>query len=206
MSLHSGQKLFFPNIIFRLVRSNLPPNQALFRIPRNVNKLDVKAYLKSIYNVDVTDVRTANYLSKKAADPKASAQNRRVLTVKVPAYKRAIVTMTKDFVFPPIPRIGDNGVQPLATQNMSAYPAKNKDVAKIEFFQEFFTEMSKLSRDAEAEERGEKSKQTEPPRRRGYLSAKRKRIIDASIAPLRRAIRNKMNDKRALQDIASQKT
>ena len=118
MSLHSGQKLFFPNIIFRLVRSNLPPNQALFRIPRNVNKLDVKAYLKAIYDVDVTDVRTANYLSKKTTDIKVSTSTRRATSVRTPAFKRAIVTMTKDFVFPPVPKIGDNGVQPLPPQNL----------------------------------------------------------------------------------------
>lgn len=188
MSLHSGQKLYFPNIIFRLIRSNLPPHQALFRIPRNVNKLDVKAYLKSIYDVDVTDVRTANYLSKQHTEWKNRKQQ---ITVKIPAYKRAIVTMKKDFSFPPVPQIGYDGVMPSSSSNNNSYPPKNKDVAGIEYKMQLFTALNKLYRDAEARERGQEV-EPEPRKRLGFLAAKRKRIIDLTIRPMRRAIEDQV--------------
>ncbi|TPX31401.1 hypothetical protein SmJEL517_g05245 [Synchytrium microbalum] len=184
MSIHSGQKLFFPNIVFRLVRSTLPPHQALFRIPRQVNKLDVKAYLKAIYDVEVTDVRTANYNSKMTTDIKNSSLNKRAAMVRTPAYKRAIVTMKQDFVFPAVPKVGENGVQPLPPANIRAYPARNRENFRLDFYKDFYTEMSNLSRRAEAIERGEEV--AEPPKQKlGYLSAKRKRIVDGALKPLR---------------------
>ncbi|KXS17081.1 hypothetical protein M427DRAFT_133557 [Gonapodya prolifera JEL478] len=120
-SHHTGTSLFFPNIVFRLVRgptvsivppkgtdnrlaqesseftSTLLPNQCVFRVPRNVNKLDIKSYLSALYDVEVVDVKTSNYLASEGRDRQTGRPTRRA------AYKRAVVTVGSDFSFPPPP-------------------------------------------------------------------------------------------------------
>ncbi|KAI8826735.1 uncharacterized protein EV422DRAFT_8209 [Fimicolochytrium jonesii] len=91
-----GQKLFFPNVVFRLLRSNLPPQQAVFRCPPHLNKIDIKNILTDLYDLRITDVRTMNYLGR-------LHKNRRREQVRAAAYKKIIVTMEDDFVFPPPP-------------------------------------------------------------------------------------------------------
>ena len=52
-----GQKIFLPNIIFKLVRNHTPagqpynPYEATFRVPPSVTKTDVRAYLLAVYGV-----------------------------------------------------------------------------------------------------------------------------------------------------------
>ncbi|GBC09099.1 hypothetical protein RclHR1_00860037 [Rhizophagus clarus] len=70
---------------------SLPPNKVAFRIPTNINKLDVKDYLSNIYNLDVVDVRTMVYA--------AESTNNRYR----PSYKKAIVTLGDDFNYPQKP-------------------------------------------------------------------------------------------------------
>ncbi|KAJ2003799.1 mitochondrial 54S ribosomal protein YmL41, partial [Coemansia thaxteri] len=54
-----GFRVYFPNLIFKIIPdARLSKNQAAFRVPLHVNKLDIKDYLANIYNVTVTDVRT----------------------------------------------------------------------------------------------------------------------------------------------------
>jgi ribosomal protein L23 len=67
-----SSKVFFPNFVLKLVRSivhfnigNLPPNQAVFHCPPQLNKLDIKQFLEKVYEIGVKDVRTMNYLGKK---------------------------------------------------------------------------------------------------------------------------------------------
>jgi ribosomal protein L23 len=100
--LSLGSKLYFPNIIFKLVRSNLPPHQAVFHVPPQLSKLDIRQYLTKLYDISVCDVRTMNY----AAVPKKFNGKNKVGGV--PKYKKAIVTMEEDFVFPEIPTVKDN--------------------------------------------------------------------------------------------------
>ncbi|CAI2179635.1 19779_t:CDS:1 [Funneliformis geosporum] len=88
------KKIYFPNIIFRLIRTpSLPPNKVAFRIPTKVNKLDIKDYLTHIYKLDVVDVRTMVY----AAELQKYSNKYR------PSYKKAIVTLSEDFNYPPTP-------------------------------------------------------------------------------------------------------
>ncbi|RGB36175.1 hypothetical protein C1646_623056 [Rhizophagus diaphanus] len=88
------KKIYLPNIIFRLMRTpSLPPNKVAFRIPTNINKLDIKDYLTNIYKLDVVDVRTMVY----AAESQINHQRYR------PSYKKAIVTLGDDFNYPPRP-------------------------------------------------------------------------------------------------------
>ncbi|OBZ66831.1 54S ribosomal protein L23, mitochondrial [Grifola frondosa] len=64
-----GQKIFLPNIIFKLVRNHTPPGQpynpyeATFRVPQSVTKTDVRSYLEAVYGVKTTYIRTDNYNS-----------------------------------------------------------------------------------------------------------------------------------------------
>ena len=88
--------MYFPNIIFKLVRSHLPPHQAVFRCSPQLSKIDIKDYLSKLYDLEITNVRTINYLGK-------IRRNRNQRPEKRADYKKAIITMTQDFVFPPVP-------------------------------------------------------------------------------------------------------
>jgi ribosomal protein L23 len=88
------KKIYLPNIIFRLIRTpSLPPNKVAFRIPTNINKLDIKDYLTHIYKLDVVDVRTMIYAAESQTNPDKYR----------PSYKKAIVTLGDDFNYPPKP-------------------------------------------------------------------------------------------------------
>eukprot|EP00842_Homolaphlyctis_polyrhiza_P002842 jgi/Hompol1/3559/HPOL_003287-RA len=109
--LAPGGKFYFPNIIFRFVRSNLPPHQAVFRCPQQLNKLDIKSYLSNLYNLSITDVRTMNYIGtavrRKEAMARQGRQNAR--NFKLGSYKKVIVSMEEDFVFPDQPDVKLSG-------------------------------------------------------------------------------------------------
>jgi ribosomal protein L23 len=94
----AGAKLYFPNIALTLVRSNLPPNQAVFRVPAQLNKVDLSSLLSSMYGIQVLDVRTMNYLGR----TNLQGAGRRVKSAN---YKKAIVTMGEDFVWPELPKL-----------------------------------------------------------------------------------------------------
>jgi ribosomal protein L23 len=108
----AGAKLFFPNVVIKLVRSNLPPHQQVFHCPPQLNKLDIKQLLQKMYNIGITDIRTMNYLPKHDRNKSAS---RRVST-NIASYKKVIVTMDQDFDFPPPPNVKDGAIRlPLIT-------------------------------------------------------------------------------------------
>ncbi|KAI9199295.1 uncharacterized protein BJ171DRAFT_219931 [Polychytrium aggregatum] len=106
--LPPASKLYFPSFSIKLIRSNLPPHQAVFKVPPQLNKLDISSYLQALYNVNVTDVRTMNYLARSWKDRKGREKN-------VAAYKKVIITMEDDFYFPPL-ATADDGVQKLPTR------------------------------------------------------------------------------------------
>jgi large subunit ribosomal protein L23 len=92
-----GQKIYLPNIIFRLVRNHTPPGQpynpyeATFRIPQSVNKPDIRSYLSAVYGVKTTYIRTDNYISPVGRD--GSTKSFRT-------YKRAVVGLVDPFYYP----------------------------------------------------------------------------------------------------------
>lgn len=50
---------FRPEFVVGLVRTpHLSPRYAQFRVPLNLNKLDLKDYLKNVYDVDVVSIRS----------------------------------------------------------------------------------------------------------------------------------------------------
>jgi hypothetical protein len=58
--------------------------------------MDIKSYLESLYDIQVKDVRTMVYLGQLQR-----VQSRgRLVNKRLPTYKKAIVTMGEDFVFP----------------------------------------------------------------------------------------------------------
>ncbi|KAJ3263567.1 hypothetical protein HK104_006620 [Borealophlyctis nickersoniae] len=95
--LPAGIKFYFPKLRFKLVRSNLPPHQAVFHCAPQLNKLDIKNYLEALYSITINDVRTMIY--------RAQTQRRGQHTEILGSYKKAIVTMEEDFRFPPPPKI-----------------------------------------------------------------------------------------------------
>lgn len=98
-----GQKVYLPNIIFRLVRNNTPmgqpynPYEATFRIPQSVTKTDVRSYLTAVYGVKTTYIRTDNYLSPVRRDHVDSSWSR---TNPNRTYKRAVVGLMDPFYYP----------------------------------------------------------------------------------------------------------
>ncbi|GBE86149.1 mitochondrial ribosomal protein L23 [Sparassis latifolia] len=98
-----GQKIYLPNIIFRLVRNHTPagqpynPYEATFRISQSVTKTDVRSYLQAVYGVKTTYIRTDNYLSPYTRDPADfSFSVKKVYKT----YKRAVVGLVEPFYYP----------------------------------------------------------------------------------------------------------
>lgn len=107
-----GPKVYFPNLVFTLVRSGKArqSNEVVFRVPRFLNKLDIKQYLEKLYGVSVADVRTFNFL------PKSTRQGRNY----VPGRKNAIVKLQgQTFTYPPTT---DPSLLKFPTSNPNQYP------------------------------------------------------------------------------------
>ncbi|KAJ3054654.1 hypothetical protein HK097_001210 [Rhizophlyctis rosea] len=101
-----GTTYYFPNFVVQLLRSNLPPHQAAFRVPTFLNKIDIRSFLSQTYNIQITDVRTMVYLGREyVAKHRVSAARK----TRLPSWKKAIVTMEEDFKFPPPPEIRKHG-------------------------------------------------------------------------------------------------
>jgi large subunit ribosomal protein L23 len=96
-----GQRIYLPNIIFRMVRNNTPagkpynPYEATFRIPMSVTKTDIRSYLSAVYGVKTTYIRTANYFS-----PLYRKYNGAKTTRSYRTYKRAVVGLVDPFYYP----------------------------------------------------------------------------------------------------------
>lgn len=93
-----GQKIWFPNIVFTLIKHDGPSTLACFRVPMNLNKLDIKNYLKSIYAIDALSVST-RIVQPSAAAQKTSKEGASTAAV-VKAHKRAYVTLKEAFEWP----------------------------------------------------------------------------------------------------------
>ena len=97
-----GEKIYLPNVIFRLVQNFTPPGkpynpyEATFRIPQSVTKTDVRAYLAAVYGVQTTYIRTDNYIA-----PLRRAWNTSwVSGLSHRTYKRAVVGLVEPFYYP----------------------------------------------------------------------------------------------------------
>ncbi|KAG2082529.1 hypothetical protein BD769DRAFT_1544063 [Suillus cothurnatus] len=96
-----GQRIYLPNIIFRMVRNHTPtgkaynPYEATFRVPMSITKTDVRSYLSAVYGVKTTYIRTANYFS-----PLYRRYNGAKATRSYRTYKRAVVGLVDPFYYP----------------------------------------------------------------------------------------------------------
>ena len=103
-----GQRIYLPNIIFRMMRNNTPsgkpynPYEATFRVPQSITKTDIRSYLLSVYGVECTYIRTDNYLPKVEKNPLRSKRRKSMYVAKSgsSAYKRAVVGLLKPFYYP----------------------------------------------------------------------------------------------------------
>jgi large subunit ribosomal protein L23 len=88
-----GPKVWLPNFVLTMVRSGREskPNEVVFRVPRVLNRLDIKQYLEGLYGVTVQSVATFNFLGK------TTRNGRR----RIPSRKNAIVTLNEPFQYPP---------------------------------------------------------------------------------------------------------
>ncbi|KAJ7504440.1 hypothetical protein B0H11DRAFT_1852817 [Mycena galericulata] len=100
----TGQKIYLPNVIFRLMRNYTPPGepynpwQATFRIPKNLTKTDIRSYLMAVYGVQTTFIRTDNYRAELSRRPShLSNPDRRA---SIASYKRAVVGLVEPFYYP----------------------------------------------------------------------------------------------------------
>ncbi|WWC68004.1 mitochondrial 54S ribosomal protein uL23m [Kwoniella pini CBS 10737] len=98
-----GQRIYLPNIQIRLMRNHVPegesydPYIATFRIPPSMTKNDLRSYLSAVYNLDVTFIRTSNYVGTvgrlrtgEVVKKGGSNQN----------YKKAVVGLKEPFHYP----------------------------------------------------------------------------------------------------------
>ncbi len=99
-----GQKIYLPNIIFRLVRNHTPPGkpynpyEATFRVAQSVTKTDIRSYLLAVYGVKTTYIHTDNYFSPVGYYSRTRAYR---------TYKRAVVGLVDPFYYPQA--LGDMG-------------------------------------------------------------------------------------------------
>jgi large subunit ribosomal protein L23 len=96
-----------PLIVFRMIKTRdaLPPNQVAFRVPLNINKIQIKHYLESLYGVKVARVNTMvqhgkTRLVRHLPHHKHDIQSKHSYQ-KQPDWKKAIVTLQDEtFKFP----------------------------------------------------------------------------------------------------------
>ncbi|KAJ2918636.1 hypothetical protein MD484_g1754, partial [Candolleomyces efflorescens] len=92
-----GQRVYLPNIEFKLVRNHTPtgqpynPYEATFRIVKSITKTDIRSYLDAVYGVKTTYIRTDNYYAP---------EDRRRGKMAHRSYKRAVVGLVDPFYYP----------------------------------------------------------------------------------------------------------
>lgn len=101
-----GRTVYLPDIVMRLIPNHTPPGQAYnpyeatFYIPHHgVTKTDIRSYLKAMYGLDVTYIRTDNYYAP--VRPRPGLQTKRYNKgIALKSRKRAVVGLVEPFVFP----------------------------------------------------------------------------------------------------------
>jgi ribosomal protein L23 len=94
-------KIFLPSVFMRLVRNSGAhagdPYTATFRTDLRLNKPDISNYLKNVYGLSITSLRTINYLSAVRRNPIGGGYSRKGATKN---YKKVMVTMEQPFWYP----------------------------------------------------------------------------------------------------------
>lgn len=94
-------KIFLPSVFMRLVRNTGEyrddPYTATFRTDLRLTKPDISNYLKNIYGLGITSLRTINYISKLKRNPIGGGYSRSGGTKN---YKKVIVGLKEPFWYP----------------------------------------------------------------------------------------------------------
>lgn len=94
-------EIFLPSVFVRLVRNTgqhaNDPYTATFRTDLRLTKPDISNYLKNIYDLSITSIRTINYLSPMKRSPIGGGYSRGGGTKN---YKKVLVTLTEPFWYP----------------------------------------------------------------------------------------------------------
>ena len=89
----AGQKVYFPNFVFTLLRTDRhTKNQVAFKCSTILTKFDIHQYLTKLYGLKILDVRTFTYPMKKR-------RSGHVIETEA-AWKKVYVTLDHDFTFP----------------------------------------------------------------------------------------------------------
>ncbi|EHY52866.1 hypothetical protein ABEF92_000763 [Exophiala dermatitidis] len=100
--LQQRKQIYFPDVKDAVVLMRTPhlgPRYAAFDVPLHFSKLDMKAYLKNVYNVDVLHIRSVVIQGKVQRKDAASPYTRGEL-FRPPSQKKMTVQLAKPFVYP----------------------------------------------------------------------------------------------------------
>lgn len=136
-----GQKIYLPNLVFRLMRNHTPPGQpynpyeATFRIPRSLTKNDVRSYLSAVYGVECTYIRTDNYIAplKRALVDGHRTEAKRVGGTET-TYKRAVVGLVEPFMYP-------NAVEDMTAKERDDHEAWMERMFQTKTYEKYKKEM-----------------------------------------------------------------
>ncbi|EXJ95820.1 hypothetical protein A1O1_00944 [Capronia coronata CBS 617.96] len=100
--LEQRKQIYFPDVKDAVVLMRTPhlgPRYAAFDVPLHFSKLDMKAYLKDVYNVDVLHIRSVVIQSKVQRKDATSPYTQGAL-FRPPSQKKMTVQLAKPFVYP----------------------------------------------------------------------------------------------------------
>ncbi|ORY30334.1 hypothetical protein BCR39DRAFT_529234 [Naematelia encephala] len=109
-------RIYLPNIIVKLVRNYTRPGEAYdpyvatFRLPLSMTKTDLRSYLKAVYDLDVTFIRTDIHYGELTRNKRGQWIRQKGAKYN---YKRAIVGLHEPFHYP-------DDVEELAAQGKAA--------------------------------------------------------------------------------------
>ncbi|VDC02951.1 unnamed protein product [Peniophora sp. CBMAI 1063] len=101
-----GQRVFLPNVLFRMIRNHTPkgqaynPYEATFRIDKSLTKNDVRNYLWSVYGVQTTYVRTDIYHEARPSRSQRVRSYYQQRAANNRGGKRAVVGLVEPFYYP----------------------------------------------------------------------------------------------------------
>ncbi|KAA8908339.1 ribosomal protein L23-domain-containing protein [Sphaerosporella brunnea] len=102
MPPYGSKPVFLPKFTISLLRTpHLPPNFAQFAVPLNINKLDLRDYLKHAYDVEVLSVRSfITQMKVQRTKPGTTGTN----YYRPRSVKKMTVELVKPFVYPEEPK------------------------------------------------------------------------------------------------------
>ncbi|KAK2850719.1 hypothetical protein FQN49_005387 [Arthroderma sp. PD_2] len=104
LPLEQRKQIYLPDFVLTLIRTPfLPPRYASFWVPLTFNKLDMKDYMKRVYNVDVLKVRSYVEQQKVTRELPRGRQGFGTMRRQM-AKKKMTIEMTEPFVWPEEPK------------------------------------------------------------------------------------------------------